>query len=70
LAVFDTFVVADELAVCVAVLGPELTLPPAIEIGTFALTAFWSLLAIPTASCWVRASWIPAWNPPAPPQPA
>jgi hypothetical protein len=35
-----------------------------------AFTAFWSLLAIPAAICFVSACWIPTWNPPAPPQPA
>ena len=70
LALFETSVVAEELAFCVAELGPEFTLPPAIETGTFALTAFWWLLASPAASCEVLAFWIPAWNPPAPPQPA
>jgi hypothetical protein len=70
LASFETSVVADEVAVCEAVLGPELTLPPAIETGTFALTAFWSLVATPTAACSVWACWAPAWKPPAPPQPA
>src|SRR5215210_1468716 len=70
LALLDTSALAEELAVCDAVLGPELTLPPAIETGTFALTAFWSLLAIPIASCSVSAFWTPSWKPPAPPQPA
>jgi hypothetical protein len=72
-SVFDLFltsVSAVELAVCVAVLGPEVTLPPAMVTGTFAFTAFWSLLAIPAATCFVSACWIPTWNPPAPPQPA
>jgi len=40
-ALLLTFVVAAEVAVCVAALGPALTFPPAIETGTFALTAFW-----------------------------
>src|SRR5919206_4721384 len=61
LALLETSVVADELAVCEAVLGPELTLPPAIDTGTFAFTAFWSLLATPAASWPVCAFWIPAW---------
>ncbi len=69
-ALFETSAFAVELAVCVAELGPELTLPPAIDTGTFAFTAFWSLLAIPIAACCVSDFWIPAWNPPAPPQPA
>src|SRR4249920_3494391 len=38
--------------------------------GTFAFTAFWSLFASPMASWLVWAFWIPAWNPPAPPQPS
>ena len=59
-----------EFAFCVAELEPVLTLPPAIETGTFALTAVWSLFAAPMATCCVWAFWIPAWNPPAPPQPA
>src|SRR5215210_4560104 len=40
LAVFETSVVADEVAVCDAVLGPELTLPPAIATGALPFTAF------------------------------
>src|SRR5215208_6232930 len=44
--------------------------PPATETGALALTAFWSLLAIPRAHWLVSAFWIPAWKPPAPPQPA
>ena len=70
LALFETSVVAFDVAFCVALLGPEETFPPAIETGTFAFTAFWSLFATPTASWLVWASWIPAWNPPAPPQPS
>src|SRR6476646_6108613 len=69
-ALFETSAAALDVAVCVALLGPEETFPPAIETGTFAFTAFWSLFAIPTASWLVWASWIPAWNPPAPPQPS
>jgi hypothetical protein len=59
-----------DVAFWVAVLGPEETLPPAIETGTFALTAFWLLRAAPAASWLVWAFWTPAWNPPEPPQPA
>src|SRR4249919_1071066 len=70
LALFETSVLADEFAVCEAELGPEFTLPPATLTGTFAFTAFWSLFAAPAASWLVWAFWIPAWNPPAPPQPA
>src|SRR6266498_2166748 len=51
-------------------LGPEFTFPPAIDTGTLALTAFWSLFAIPSAHWFVSAFWTPSWNPPAPPQPA
>ena len=40
-ALLATFVVAAEVAVCVAALGPAFTFPPAIETGTLALTAFW-----------------------------
>src|SRR5918911_1641279 len=65
---FETSVVAVEVAVWSAVDGPLLTSPPAIETGTFALTAVWSLFAIPTAACWVVALWRPAWKPPAPPE--
>src|SRR5215210_8186632 len=70
LALFETSVVADEVAVCDAVLGPELTLPPAIETGTLALTAFCWLAATPRAPCVVVALWSPAWNPPEPPESA
>jgi len=42
-----------------AVLGPGVTLPPAIETGTLALTAFWVLSAAPTAACPVVALWSP-----------
>ena len=70
MALFETSAFAVELAVCVAELGPELTLPPAIDTGTFALTAFWSLFATPRANWSVSAFWIPSWKPPAPPQPA
>src|SRR5689334_1707728 len=67
---FETSVVALDVAFCVAVLGPEETLPPAIETGTLALTAFCLLMAAPMASWLVPAFWTPAWNPPEPPQPA
>src|SRR5215208_4552566 len=70
LALLETSVVAVEVAVWLALEGPELTFPPAIETGALALTAFWSLLAIPRAHWLVSAFWIPAWKPPAPPQPA
>ena len=40
LALFETSVVAFDVAVCVALLGPEETFPPAIETGTLAFTAF------------------------------
>ena len=58
-----------DVAVCVAELGPEWTFPPAIETGELPLTAFWSLLAIPSAVWSVLAFCTPAWKPPAPPQP-
>src|SRR5690242_6161512 len=44
--------------------------PPAVEEGELPLTAFWLLAAIPSAPWFVYAFWIPAWKPPAPPQPA
>ena len=69
MALLPTFAVAVDVAVWFAELGPELTSPPAIETGTFAFTAFWSLFATPIAPWWVSAFCTPAWNPPAPPQP-
>src|SRR5438093_1127420 len=69
-ALLFTFVVAVEPAVCVAELGPELTLPPAIETGTLALTACCLLCGTPTASCFVSAFCPPIWAAPVPPQPA
>ena len=38
-------------AFCVAELGPSETLPPAMLTGTLALTAFWSAVALESASC-------------------
>ena len=70
LALFLTSALAVEVAVCVASLGPEVMLPPAIETGALPLTAFWSLFARPSANWFVSAFWTPSWNPPAPPQPA
>src|SRR5918911_1392232 len=69
LELLETSVVAVEVAVWSAVDGPLLTSPPAIDTGTFAFTAVWWLLEIPTAACWVVALWRPAWKPPAPPEP-
>src|SRR5207247_786581 len=69
-AVLPTLAVAAELAVWFAELGPELTLRPAIETGTLAFTAVWSLLASPTASWFVSAFCPPIWAAPVPPQPA
>src|ERR1044072_5492368 len=43
--------------------------PPAVDAGELPLTAFWLLAAIPSAHCFGYAFWIPAWKPPAPPQP-
>src|SRR5215831_3614426 len=70
LALFETSVVAVDVAFWVAVLGPEETFPPAIETGTLALTAFWSLFERPAANWFVSAFWTPSWKPPSPPQPA
>src|ERR1044072_3899353 len=69
-ALFEPSVVAVAGALCVALLGPEETFPPAIETGTFAFTAFWSLCEIPRAPWLVSAFWTPDWKPPGPPQPA
>ena len=44
------------LAFCVAVLGPLETLPPAMFTGTLALTAFWSAVAVESASWFVPDS--------------
>ena len=68
-ALFLTSAFADDVAVCVALLGPPEMSFPASELGAFELTAFWWLLAMPSAPCFVSAPWIPSWNPPAPPQP-
>src|ERR687887_424765 len=59
-----------ELAVWLAELGPELTLPPAIETGELPFTVVWSLFAPPIAACVVSAFWPPTGPPPPPPQPA
>src|SRR6185437_12391485 len=67
---FETSVVAFDVVVCVALLGPEWMFPPAVEDGAFAFTAFWSLLEMPSAHWFVSAAWMPAWKPPAPPEPA
>ncbi len=69
-ALFETSVLADEFAVCEAELGPDFTFPPAIETGTVAFTAFWSLFGGTGRQLVGLGIWIPAWNPPAPPQPA
>src|SRR5919201_7067771 len=69
-AVLPTFVLAVELAACDALVGPELTSPPAIDTGALPFTAFWLLAATPNAPCSVSAFWIPSWKPPAPPHPA
>src|SRR5207247_2781502 len=70
LALLLTSVVALDVAVWVAPLGPEEMFPPAIETGVLAFTAFWSLLALPSAPWFVWAFCTPSWKPPAPPQPA
>src|SRR6478672_6967984 len=70
LALFETSVLALAVAVWLAELGPEETFPPAVEVGAFALTAFWSLSEMPSAHWLVWAAWMPAWKPPAPPEPA
>jgi hypothetical protein len=67
LALFETSVVAFDVAVCVALLGPEETFPPAIETGTFAFTAFWSLSRRRQPAGWSGRPGSTAWNPPAPP---
>ena len=56
-ALFETSALAFEVAVCVAELEPLLTSPPAIDTGTLALTAFWSLFATPRANWSVSAFW-------------
>ena len=70
LALFETSVVASDVAVWVAELGPEVMFPPAVETGAFPFTAFWSLFEMPSAHWFVSADWMPAWKPPAPPEPA
>jgi hypothetical protein len=70
LAVLPTFVFADEFAACAALLGPTLTLPPAIVTGTLALTAFCWLAESAAAACPVVAPWSPACAPPEPPESA
>src|SRR4029078_9310581 len=57
---FETSVVAFDVAVCVALLGPEWMFPPAVETGAFAFTAFWSLLEMPSAHWFVSAARAPA----------
>src|SRR5206468_12314921 len=69
-ASFVALALADESASWLAVLEPLVTLPPAIETGTLALTAFWSLFAAATAPCFVFASCAPICAAPAPPQPS
>jgi hypothetical protein len=70
LALFLTSASAVDVAVCEAVLGPEVMSPPAIETGVLPLTAFCLLFAKPSAICLVSAFWTPSWKPPGPPQPA
>ena len=53
-AAFDAFWFAE--------LEPPEILPPAIETGAFALTAFWFALAFEFASWCVLADWPTAWN--------
>src|SRR3954453_3706437 len=69
-ALFETSAFAEDVAVCVALLGPLEMFPPAIETGALPLTAFWSLLAMPSAHWLVSAFCTPTWKPPAPPHPA
>src|SRR5437763_1618694 len=69
-ALFETSVVAVEVAAWLALESPELTSLPAMDTGTLAFTAVWSDLLTPRAACSVLAFWIPSWKPPEPPQPA
>ena len=58
------------LAVWSAELDPPETLPPAMLMWTFALTAFCFAFASASAFCFVSAYWSTFCDWPAPPQPA
>ena len=60
LALFETSVLALDVAVWVAELGPEAMFPPAVEDGALPLTAFWLLNAAPAAHWLVSAIWTPS----------
>jgi len=67
--VLDADESAELLLFCVAELLPLVTDPPLTMTGTFALTAFWSALAVEVAVWLVDASWDDDWACPEPPQP-